>query len=191
MRITIARQCGCNGDPVGEKLAERLGLTFYNKKAIQELADAKGVYEHYPNFFGEKEADPFLAAMVKGEQNETIRQTPGKALRATIGDEPCVIIGRCGNYVYGQEPDTVTVFLCGDKKARVQTIMEKHGCSEHKAKQLVEKTDARRKAYHEYYSGQEWGEAGNYRLCLDESVLGVDGVVEMICKYVELVKAQA
>lgn len=188
MRITIARQCGCNGDSVGEKLAERLGLTLYNKKAIQALADEKGVYERYPNFFGEKEADPFLAVMVKGEQNETIRQTPAKALQATIGDASCVIIGRCGNYVYGQELDTITVFLCGDKKTRVQTIMQKHGCSEHKAKQLVEKTDARRKAYHEYYSGQEWGEAGNYQLCLDESLLGVDGVVEMICKYVELTR---
>ena len=59
MRITIARQCGCNGDLIGEKLAERLGLTLYNKKAIQKLADEKGVYERYPNYFGEKEADPF------------------------------------------------------------------------------------------------------------------------------------
>ena len=90
--------------------------------------------------------------------------------------------------MYGQEPDTVTVFLCGDKKVRVQTIMEKHGCPEMKAKQLVEKTDARRRAYHEYYCNQAWGEAANYNLCLDESVLGVDGVVEMICKYVELTK---
>ena len=186
MRITIARQCGCNGDLIGEKLAERLGLTLYNKKAIQKLADEKGVYDRYPNYFGEKEADPFLAAIVRGEQSDTAMKTPGKALHATIGDEPCVIIGRCGNYVYGQEPDTVTVFLCGEKKMRVRTIMEKHGCSEMKAKQLVEKTDARRKAYHEYYSGQEWGEAGNYQLCLDESMLGVDGVVEMVCKYVEL-----
>lgn len=190
MRITIGRQCGCNADLIGEKLAKRLGLTLYNKKAIQKLADEKGVYERYPNYFGEKDADPFLVAIVRSEQNDTAMKTPGKALHATIGDEPCVIIGRCGNYVYGQEPDTVTVFLSGDKKTRVRTIMEKHSCSEMKAKQLVEKTDARRRAYHEYYCNQAWGEAANYNLCLDESVLGVDGVVEMICRYVELAKLQ-
>ena len=99
MRITIARQCGCNGDLIGEKLAERLGLTLYNKKAIQKLADEKGVYERYPNYFGEKEADPFLAAIVRSEQSDTAMKAPGKALHETIRKEPCVIIGRCGNYV--------------------------------------------------------------------------------------------
>ena len=191
MRITIGRQCGCNGDPIGEALAKRLGVPFYNKKTIRQLADEKGVYERYPNYFGEKEADPFMAAIARGEQNDAVKKTPAKALAETIGDQSCVIIGRCGNYVYGEDPDTVTVFLSGDKAARVKTIMVKHGCSESKAKQLIEKTDARRRAYHEYYCDQAWGEAANYRLCLDESALGVDGVVEMICKYVELVTKHA
>lgn len=117
--------------------------------------------------------------------SDVIRSIPKKALDAVVAEPQGVLIGRCGNYVYGQQ--AVKVFLCGDKKKRVQTIKEKHACSEREAARLVDKTDEKRSAYHNYYTGQEWGQAGNYDLCLDETALGVDGVVKMICAYIEII----
>lgn len=185
MIITIARECGCDGDKVGEKLAEHFSIPFYNKKKIQEIAEKSGVFERFPTFFGEKETSDFLAAIAMDTDSDVIRSIPKKALDAVVAEQQGVLIGRCGNYVYGQQ--AVKVFLCGDKKKRVQTIKEKHACSEREAARLVDKTDEKRSAYHNYYTGQEWGQAGNYDLCLDETALGVDGVVKMICAYIEII----
>ena len=188
MIITIARECGCDGDKVGEKLAEHFSIPFYNKKKIQEIAEKSGVLERFPTFFGEKETSDFLAAIAMDTDSDVIRSIPKKALDAVVAEPQGVLIGRCGNYVYGQQ--AVKVFLCGAKKKRVQTIKEKHACSEREAARLVDKTDEKRSAYHNYYTGQEWGQAGNYDLCLDETALGVDGVVKMICAYIEIVAEQ-
>lgn len=185
MIITIARECGCDGDKIGEKLAEHFSIPLYNKKKIQEIAEKSGVLEKFPTFFGEKETSDFLAAIAMDTDSAVIRSIPKKALDAVVAEQQGVLIGRCGNYVYGQQ--AIKVFLCGEKKKRVQTIKEKHGCSEREAARLVDKTDEKRSAYHNYYTGQEWGQAGNYDLCLDETALGVDGVVKMICAYIEIV----
>ena len=185
MIITIARECGCDGDKIGEKLAEHFSIPLYNKKKIQEIAEKSGVLEKFPTFFGEKETSDFLAAIVMDTDSDVIRSIPKKALDAVVAEQQGVLIGRCGNYVYGQQ--AIKVFLCGEKKKRVQTIKEKHGCSEREATRLVDKTDEKRSAYHNYYTGQEWGQAGNYDLCLDETALGIDGVVKMICAYIETV----
>lgn len=120
--------------------------------------------------------------------SDVIRSIPKKAMKAVITEPQGVLIGRCGNYVYNEQ--AIKVFLSGDKKKRVQAIKEKHGCTEREAARLVDKTDEKRSAYHNYYTGQEWGQAGNYDLCLDETALGVDGVVKMICTYIELVAAK-
>lgn len=185
MIITIARECGCDGDKIGEKLAEHFSIPFYNKKKIQEIAEKSGVLEKFPTFFGEKETSDFLEAIAMDMDSDVIRSIPKKAMKAVITEPQGVLIGRCGNYVYNEQ--AIKVFLSGDKKKRVQTIKEKHGCTEREAARLVDKTDEKRNAYHNYYTGQEWGQAGNYDLCLDETALGVDGVVKMICTYIELV----
>ena len=173
MIVTIARECGCDGDKIGEKLAEHFSIPFYNKKKIQEIAEKSDAFGRFPTFFGEKETSDFLEAIAMDMDSDVIRSIPKKAMKAVI-----------------TEPQGVKVFLSGDKKKRVQTIKEKHGCTEREAARLVDKTDEKRSAYHNYYTGQEWGQAGNYDLCLDETALGVDGVVKMICTYIELVAAK-
>lgn len=120
MIITIARECGCDGDKIGEKLAEHFSIPFYNKKKIQEIAEKSEVSEKFPTFFGEKETSDFLAAIAMDTDSDVIRSIPKKALDAVVAEPQGVLIGRCGNYVYGQQ--AVKVFLCGDKKKRVQTI---------------------------------------------------------------------
>lgn len=167
---------------------EHFSIPFYNKKKIQKIAEKSDAFGRFPTFFGEKETSDFLEAIAMDMDSDVIRSIPKKAMKAVITEPQGVLIGRCGNYVYNEQ--AIKVFLSGDKKKRVQAIKEKHGCTEREAARLVDKTDEKRSAYHNYYTGQEWGQAGNYDLCLDETALGVDGVVKMICTYIELVAAK-
>lgn len=184
--ITIARECGCNGDYIGEQVAKRLEIPFFNKKEIQRLAKENGLFERYPNFLSEKDANAFLTAIIAEGQQEIVFSTPKKVLEGTIAHQPCVIIGRCGNYVYEHAENVVRVFLSGNHLLRIESMMEKHKITKKKAKQLVEETDQRRASFHHYYTGQDWGYAGNYDLCLDESKIGMEKTIDFICQYVEL-----
>ncbi len=180
MIITIGRECGCNGDEIGKALSEKYGIPCYNKKKLIELAKEKGIYDTYPFFFGERAADQMLSSLA-----DNTHSTPKKALGEMLGDCQCVVVGRASNYVYKDRKDAVRVFLCGDKKTRTDYIAQKHQVTEKKAQELVWTTDDRRRKYHKFYTGEEWGYAGNYDLCLDVSKVGIDGVVAMVSAYID------
>lgn len=185
MIITIARECGCYGDEIGIKLAEKLKIPFYDKKKIKELARKKGVYEKYPSFYEEKEGNMFLSVIEEDQQLGIARKTPGKALKAVLGEESCVILGRCGNYAYEGTEGVFRIFLSGEREIRIAHLMEKHKVSRREAEDTLEKTDSRRKEYHRFYTGQEWGYAGNYDLCINDSKSGMEGTVEEIVAYLK------
>ncbi|SHK24402.1 cytidylate kinase-like family protein [Hespellia stercorisuis] len=184
MIITIARQCGCQGDLVGAKLAEHFELPLYDKKHIRELAEKCSMAGRYPGFFEERETNLFLEAIAADMPQDMAQKTAIKALTTTLGNGPAVVIGRCGNFVYEEEPDVVRIFLCGPMDYRIEQMEKAHDISRRRAKRLVEETDARRASYHKYYTGQTWGFGGNYDLCIDESRVGADGVVNLVCAYI-------
>ena len=180
MIITIARECGCDADKVGEALSKIYNMPFYNKKEIIKIAKEKGVYDRNPNFFAENPVNSLLFAISEGEVDETISQIPIKALRATIGTKDCIIIGRCGNFALKDEKDVFRVFISGDINKRIDKIMKKHNISKKEAEELVHSIDEKRSNFHRYYTGETWGYAGNYDLCINESMFGVDGTVNII-----------
>lgn len=184
MIITIARECGCYGDLIGEKLGEKLGIPVYDKKSVTQMAKEAGIYSKYPNFFSEKQANEFLAAIISDEC-ETVKDTPQKALSAVIKDESFLLIGRCGNFAYGTDHNVLRIFLSGNRQIRVGNIMKKHNVNVREAENTVDSTDERRAAYHKYYTDETWGYAGNYDLCLDACRLGVDGVIDIVLQYIK------
>ena len=98
MKITIARECGCYGDEVGQVLADRLNVPLYNKKTLTELAKKKGILEHYPDYFGENPAGTLLAAIAEDDgEDSVVHRTPRKVLDELIGETSCILIGRAGN----------------------------------------------------------------------------------------------
>ncbi|MDD3277272.1 MAG: cytidylate kinase-like family protein [Lachnospiraceae bacterium] len=186
MIITIARECGCHGNLIGEKLSEKYSIPLYNKSKILELAKKDGLCQHFPNFLSEKDAGSFLTAIAAEGEEEVLRKTPGRVLTSIVGEKSGVLIGRCGNWVYHKNPDTVCVFLSGEKEQRISHIMEKHDVSHRKAEAIVEETDQRRSAFQRYYTGEIWGYAGNYDLCLDVSQTGIEGAVTLIDQYLKM-----
>lgn len=185
MIITIARECGCMGDQIGKELAEKYFIPFYDKEAICRLAKEKGIYDKYPYFYGEMPLDMMLYAdSMAGEDDSDRGKTPGRALSDIIGGENCVVVGRCGNNAFRHRNDLISVFLSGDKKKREELIEKKHNVSHNKAVKIVEDTDMRRCTYHKYYTGEEWGGAGNYDICIDVSRVGKDAALRLIEEYI-------
>lgn len=183
MLITIGRECGCGADEIGKILSDKYGIPFYAKSELVKYAKEKGIYEKYPYFFGEVPTDFFMSSLDENVM-ERVRNTPKEALGKLIQDKDCIIIGRTSNFVFRDKDDSVRIFLCADVKYRIAQIAMKHNLSMDKARKLVEETDERRKRYHQYYTGEEWGYAGNYDLTMDVSELGIQGVINVVDAFI-------
>ena len=183
MLITIGRECGCGADEIGKMLSEKYQLPCYMKSNIIAYAKEKGIYERYPYFFGEVPTDFFMSSLDENVM-ERVRNTPKEALGKLIQDKDCIIIGRTSNFVFRDKDDSVRIFLCANLNYRIAQIAMKHNLSMDKARKLVEETDERRKRYHQYYTGEEWGYAGNYNLTMDVSELGIQGVINVVDAFI-------
>ena len=186
MIITVARQCGCEGDQIGKALAEKYGIPYYDKAAIMEIAKQKGLYEKYPDFYGEVPVDTLLYTIARGEDPGRAYKVPEKALTEIIGDDDFVLLGRCGNYAFRGHENMVSVFLNGELKKREENAAAEYHVPARKSHNLVQDMDQRRRTYHKYYTGEIWGMADNYDLCIDVTELGVKGAVAMVGAYIDL-----
>lgn len=185
MIITVARKCGCYGDTVGQELAKRYGIPFYDKERISELAKEKDIYDKYPDYYGEIPVNTLLYTISVTEEDDVLYDKPKKALESLIDGQDCVVLGRCGNYAFKDRKDKISIFLTGDDDKRIAHIAGKHGYSERKAANIVKETDDRRSSYHEYYSGETWGLSDNYDLCVNVSKLGFDKTLKLIEDYID------
>ena len=190
MIITVARQCGCEGDQIGKALAEKYGIPYYDKAAIKDMAKQKGLYEKYPGFYGEVPADTLLYTISKTEDPGSSYKVPEKALSGIVGDDDFVLLGRCGNYAFRDHENLVSIFLKGDIKKREENAAAEYHVPARKSHNLVKDMDQRRRTYHKYYTNEVWGMADNYDLCIDVTELGVQGAVEMVSTYIDLLDAQ-
>ncbi len=186
MIITIARQCGCGAVRVGRLLAEHYGIPFYTRKNLREMAGQRGVLDEMEAFFDERPADELLVSLASfGDEPREMSEKPLRTLANMIGDENCIIIGRCGNYIFRERKDLVSVFLSGSIESRIAEIQHEQGLSAREAREFVEHTEDCRVAFHRYYTGLAWGNADDYDICLDTSRLGVKSTARLIEQYVE------
>lgn len=185
MIITIARQCGCGAVRVGKLLAQHYGIPFYTRQSLLQMASQRGVLDEMEAFFDERPVDELLFAMTSfGENQRELTEHPLRTLADMIGGEDCIIIGRCGNYIFRERKDLVSVFLSGSHHDRVLDIQEEQHLSWEEAEEFVEHAEDCRVAYHKYYTGLTWGNADDYDICLDTTRLGVDATARMIEEYV-------
>ena len=122
MIITIARQSGCSGKQVGQLLAEHYHIPLYDKDALIDMAQKTGLYESIPNFFSETPVNSLLYSIAAGYGEYDALQVPVHALQNLIGEQDCVVIGRCSNYAFQNRPDSVRIFLSADRDVRVQNL---------------------------------------------------------------------
>mgnify|MGYP001164751251 CR=1 FL=1 len=188
MIITIARLCGCGALHVGESLAKHYGIPFYTRQTLMQFAQEKGVLTEMDDFFDERPVDELLTA-ISSEMSDTRSgrtDKPLKTLLNLIGDRDCIIIGRCGNYIFRHRTDLTSVFLKGDLDTRVENIRKEKNLSLTAAKDFVDDADDCRVRYHKFYTGLSWGNACDYDICLDSCRLGTEQTAEMIERYIDI-----
>jgi cytidylate kinase len=196
--ITIGRQLGSGGREIGQKLAARLGISFYDKELIRIASRQSGLKEEFfervdemkhfslfPGLLGLRSSmnDNFFSSYYLS--NESLFKIQSDVMRKLAEEGSCIFVGRCADYVMKDKENCLRIFIGAFLEDRIKRIAETHNVSESKAKDMIEKTDKGRAAYYNYFSGKNWGTAESYHLCVNSSLLGIDGTVNLIHRVAE------
>lgn len=185
MIISIARQCGCGAFQVGQLLSEFYHIPVYTRLSLQNLARSRGVLSQFDNFFEERPADELMLALSSEMDSPALLSDKTfQLLSQLIGVQDCIIIGRCGNYIFRDRKDLISVFLKGDLPLRVQAIASNRNWNDAQAQDFVSEMDNSRMRYHQYYTGLTWGNAADYDLCFDSLRLGAEASARLIRQYI-------
>lgn len=196
--ITIGRQTGSGGSVVGEKLAKRLNIPYYDRELLARAAKDSGMSEKLFERHDEQPTRSLLYSLASSSfsvgfpQNYSDMPLDHKiflaqfdAIRKIAEEGPCVIVGRCADYALEERGDLLTVFIRASRDDRIRRIMEKNKLTEEKAQSFIKKNDKNRANYYDYYSSKRWGSAESYDLCLNSSLFGIDGCVDVILDAME------
>lgn len=192
--ITISRQYGSGGHEVGEKLAKALGVPFYDKALIAMAAKQSGYSEEVFADADEKASSSLLYSMVMGNHgfgthvpglsempiNDKLFIIQSDIIKKAANEGPCVIIGRCADYILRDFDNCLNVFIHAPKEDRVKRIVGKNLCEAKKAPDFVTKKDKQRANYYNFYSNNRWDDLSNYDLTVDAAKFTVEGAVELI-----------
>ncbi len=179
--ITIGRQFGSGGKAVADELGRRLGIPVYDSELITEAARKSGIAEEFFKQRDEKRRSLFIG-LKSGMDDEILFGIQSEAIRDLADKGSAIFVGRASDYVL-RDRDCVDVFISAPLKARVGRIMERQGISESEAESLIERKDRGRAEYYDFFTFSKWGSASNYDLCLDSSILGIEGTAEMIIDF--------
>lgn len=185
--ITISREFGSGGRFIGEEVAKKLGIAYYDKNIINEIAEKSGLSPEYIQENAELSqkkglfAYAFAGRDITGKSIEDmVYEAQRNVILELAGKEPCVIIGRNADYILKDRDDVLNVFIHGDTQEKIQRITRLYKVEEQKAVKMMVDIDKRRMANYNFYTDQKWGEASNYTLCLNSSKLGYDRCEKII-----------
>ena len=197
--ITISRAFGSNGREIGKQVAEKLNIKWYDKDLMKRAAEESGLCTEIFENHDEKPTSSFLYNLVMdtysfGYSSSTYIDMPighkvflaqFDAIKKIADEGPCVIIGRCADYALAERENVLNIFIYSDIESRIKHIMERYDLSEDKAKDMINKKDKQRSNYYNFYSNKKWGRAESYDMCIDSSVLGIDGTANLICQLID------
>ena len=184
----------------GEAVAARLGIGVYDKQLINLAAEQSGICPEIFEKADEKESrnlfatfigylrSPFVGSEYSGSNvlsSDALFKIQSDVIRDLASRESCVFVGRCADYILRDHPRTVNIFIAAGRAERIERLCRLHGIAPGEAESLMDRTDARRAAYYNYYSSGTWGMAETYDLCIDSSVLGIDGTTGFVLEFVE------
>lgn len=185
--ITISREFGSGGRTIGKQLAEKLGVSCYDKELIEKLAEQTGLAKKYIEEQGEyaPTMHPFSYAFVGRSVNgmsvsDYLWNEQRKKIQEIAEKESCVIVGRCADYILRNRNDVLNVFIHAPQADRAKRIVEVYGETEVEPLKRLREKDKKRAINYKYYTEQEWGRAANYHLTLDSSIFGIEGSVNLL-----------
>lgn len=189
--ITITRQYGSGGREVGQKLADAMGVEFYDNKLLEVAAGNSGIHKSHFEENDEKRSNSFLYLLstTYGQGgvpfDDALFFAQLEAIRKIASEESCVIIGRCADYALRDFTKVLNVFISAPLELRVKRAIEVYDIAEKHAEDYVKRIDKQRTSYYNYYTDKRWGQPQNYQICLDSSALGIDGTVAMLKQFAD------
>jgi cytidylate kinase len=190
--ITIGRQLGSGGKIIGGLLSGSFNISCYDKELRQlasresglgreffEKADEKDTFSIFGSFFSARSG--FMGDNTYNYLcNETLFKIQSDVIRDLAAKESCIFVGRCADYILRDHPRGVHIFVHADEKDRIRRIASSNSITEKEAKILIEQTDKKRSGYYNYYSNKIWGMSTSYSICINSSVLGIEGTAAFL-----------
>lgn len=186
--INIGRSFGSGGGYVGQAIGRKLGIPFYDNELISKAAEESG---YSKNLFAKEEkhslfsvssffASGRLSYMDNGYVNDNVLFNIQSEVIRNIADKgDAIIIGRCADYIL-RDKECLNVFITAPMEYRIHRLMETEGIDADEAESLIRRKDRTRETYYNYYTFGSWGLASNYHLCVDSSILGIEGTADLI-----------
>ena len=166
--ITIGRQFGSGGRVIGHKLAERLGIAYYDKELITLASKESGICGE---FF---------------EKADEMFQIQSDVIRKVAAEKSCILVGRCADYILRDNKDCLSVFISASLEDRIRRAMEYNDkLKASDAEEFLRKADKSRASYYNYYTDKTWGTADSYDLCINSSYLGIDKTIDYILSFLQ------
>ena len=191
--ITISREFGSGGRTIGRAVADQLGIPFYDKELVEQVALESGFAPKYIEEHGEHSPGRSILSYVFAPQGVTgvmnglstadfLWHIQCGVILQLAEKGPCVIVGRNADYILKDHPDVLHAFIYADKEFRAERIVRLYGESEKSPQARLNEKDKRRKVNYQHYTGRSWGQAQNYDISLNSGVLGIDTCVDILVK---------
>ena len=193
--VTISREYGSGGREIGRKLAESLDVPFYDREKIDIIAAGKEYSKELIAQSEMKAKNGFLynlSAALGGTGfdglglNEKTFLAQFDAIKKIAEEGPCVIVGRCADYVLRDVPGTTNIFIYSELEKRIDRVVNEYGIPADEARGWVSISDKARANYYHHHTGRRWGEAVNYNMSIDSGYISQDNIVKLIKEYMEL-----
>lgn len=198
--VTISRQYGSGGRYIGENLAKAMGVPCYDEKLIDMVAKESGFAQSFVAEKGERMTGSLLfniASSLSFANNvfstnngvtlqDEIYFTQNRIIKELADKGPCVIVGRCADYILREREDCLNVFIHADNESKIERAEKYFNITREEAPAVLKKKDKARANHYKYYTDQEWGMASNYDLCLNSGLIGIEGCVKAIQQVLEL-----
>lgn len=188
--ITISREYGSGGRSVGELAAKKLGIPFYDKEVVNAMAESCGFSHEFIENMGEYATvtNSFLYSIAISARAETgavsaadqLYACQSNYIRELADKGPCVIVGRCADYILRERENVLHAFIYADMDFRANYMVEHYGKPEKSVVKWLRDKDSKRKVYCRHYTGLTWGEAKNYDICLSTSALGIETAADIL-----------
>lgn len=188
--ITIARQFGSLGRPIAKRLAEILGIEFYDRDIIEEAAKQLGKGIKIVSNMEEKANYHYMLFPLGNattEEQDKIFSVESRIIEELAEKNNCIIVGRCGDYILRNKKNVIRVYIYASEENRFHNCVESLHIDEKDARKMIKEIDRKRKVYYKHYTGNNQDDLANYNVAIDSSLLGVEKtaqyLADLITKY--------
>ncbi len=197
--ITITRQYGSGGREIGRKLAEAYDISFYDNEIIAQAAKETGFAEAAFKGAEDKATNSLLYSIAMGMNvfssqdigfsglslDDRIFLAQSNVIRRVAEEGPCVIVGKCADYILKDRENVVNIFIKASLDSRIRRSIEIDSLPQAKAGEIVLKKDKSRANYYKYHAGERWDNVMNYDMAIRSDLCGIDGTVECLKTYID------